>query len=71
MTGASSSSRGVIISKERPTEARSPLGPFTEFENINRQAGIGAPTVAGQQTWIAKLPAPGGPTFLWLCDGIE
>jgi hypothetical protein len=52
----------------RVFKANSPLGPFTEMGNINRQGGTGAPIVAGQQTWVAKLPAPDGAIYLWLCD---
>jgi hypothetical protein len=46
----------------------SPFGPFTERSNINRQLGSGIPIVAAQQTWVAKLPTPEGPAFIWMGD---
>jgi hypothetical protein len=46
----------------------SPLGPFTDRSNINRQHGTGIPIVAAQQTWVAKLPTPEGPAFIWMGD---
>ena len=48
--------------------AASPLGPFTERPNINRQTGNGTPIVAAQQTWVARLPAPEGTAFIWMAD---
>jgi hypothetical protein len=48
--------------------ASSALGPFTERTNINRQAGNGSPIVAAQQTWVARIPTPDGPAFLWMGD---
>ncbi len=48
--------------------ATSPLGPFTERRNINRVSGSGNPTVAAQQTWVAQIPTPDGPVFVWMGD---
>ena len=53
--------------------AASPLGPFTERPNINRAPVVGNgnpgnPTVAAQQTWVAQIPTPDGPAFVWMGD---
>jgi hypothetical protein len=47
--------------------ATSPLGPYTEVENINRSAE-GIPTVGAQQTFVARLPSTGGFLYLWMAD---
>ena len=46
----------------------SPLGPFTERANINRQPGKRTPIVAAQQTWVARIPTSEGAAFLWMGD---
>ena len=46
----------------------SPLGPFTERSNINRQPGKGTPIVPAQQTWVARLTTPRGTSFIWMGD---
>jgi hypothetical protein len=47
--------------------ASSPLGPYSERSNINSLAG-GRPIVAGQQTFVAAIPTPGGTAFIWMAD---
>jgi len=47
--------------------ARSPLGPYTERGNINRDAA-GKPIIPAQQTFVATLPAADGPVYLWMGD---
>jgi hypothetical protein len=53
--------------------AASPLGPFTEQNNINRShvTGNGFPgksTVSAQQTWVAQIPTPAGSAYVWMGD---
>ncbi len=47
----------------------SPLGPYTERGNINRQTGSGVPMIAAQQTWVAQVPSDHGIAYLWMGDG--
>lgn len=47
--------------------ASSPLGPYTEKGNINRQA-TGQPRVPAQQTFVAQVLTPSGRVFLWMAD---
>jgi hypothetical protein len=47
--------------------AASPLGPYTYRGNINRDV-TGNPIIAAQQTYVARLPAPGGDTYVWMGD---
>ena len=46
--------------------AAAPLGPYTERGNINWKDG--APIVAAQQTFVARLPTPGRELFVWIAD---
>jgi len=45
-----------------------PLGPFIERSQINSRSENGALTVPAQETWVAKIPTPGGPAFIWMAD---
>ena len=45
-----------------------PLGPYHVRANINRQPGSGAPIVPAQETWVATIPTPDGPVFVWMAD---
>lgn len=47
--------------------ASKPLGPYTERPNINRGED-GRPRVPAQQTFVATIPAAGGPAFIWMGD---
>jgi hypothetical protein len=47
--------------------ASNPLGPYAEKENINRLAN-GQPRIPGQQTFVAQVLTPAGPSFLWMAD---
>ena len=47
--------------------AGKPLGPYTERANINRDAA-GKPIIAAQQTYVARLPTPNGPSYIWMGD---
>lgn len=47
--------------------ASSPLGPYTEKANINRQAD-GRPRVPAQQTFVAQVLTPSGPAYFWMAD---
>ena len=51
----------------RVYKATSPLGPYTLLANINRD-DADSPIVHAQQTYVARLPTPGGTTFLWMAD---
>jgi hypothetical protein len=47
----------------------SPLGPsFHPCPNINRQGTNPVPIIPGQETWVAKIPTPDGPAFIWMAD---
>lgn len=48
--------------------ATSPLGPFTQRQNIIRATGGKEPTIAAQQTWIAQIPTGAGTAFVWMGD---
>src|SRR5262245_42526772 len=48
--------------------AAAPLGPYTERGNGNINRRDGAPIVAAQQTFVARLPAPQGNLFVWIAD---
>ncbi len=47
--------------------AEKPLGPYAIRGNINRDA-LGNPIIAAQQTYVAQLPTPRGPVYLWMGD---
>ncbi|HLP03476.1 MAG TPA: family 43 glycosylhydrolase [Opitutaceae bacterium] len=47
--------------------ATRPLGPYELHGNINRDAQ-GRPTIAAQQTYVARVPTPDGNAFLWMGD---
>ena len=47
--------------------ASSPLGPYSERQNINRPPGRN-PVVAGQQASIARIPTPHGDALIWIAD---
>jgi hypothetical protein len=47
--------------------ASSPLGPYTEKQNINRLPDH-SPIVAGQQASIARIPTPDGNALIWIAD---
>lgn len=46
----------------------SPLGPYTERKNINRDPVTGKPIIPAQQTWVARIPTRNGNAFIWLGD---
>jgi hypothetical protein len=46
--------------------ARSPLGPYTTQNDINRKAG--QILVPAQQTFVAEIPTMGGTAYLWMGD---
>ena len=47
----------------------SPLGPFFHpCPKINRQGTNNIPIVSGQETWVAKIPTPDGPAYIWMAD---
>lgn len=52
--------------------SRSPLGPFTEHENINRRSDClpcgGNPTIPAQQAHVARLPSVDGDVYVWIGD---
>jgi hypothetical protein len=53
--------------------ASSPLGSFTERNNINRtlvkgDGNAGQPIVNAQQTWVAQIPTETGTAFVWMGD---
>jgi hypothetical protein len=45
----------------------SPLGPYTEKQNINRSPN-NDPIVSGQQASIARIPTPNGIALVWIAD---
>ena len=47
--------------------ASSPLGPYTQTTNINRDA-TSSPIIHAQQTYVATLPTPTGAALLWMAD---
>ena len=47
--------------------ASSPLGPYTQRSNINRDPGH-KPIVAAQQASIAHIPTPDGDALIWIAD---
>lgn len=47
--------------------ASSPLGPYTEKQNINRLADQSL-IVPGQQASIAHIPTPDGDALIWIAD---
>lgn len=47
--------------------ASAPLGPYTLRGNINRDPDH-HPVIHAQQTYVATIPSPGGPTMLWMAD---
>jgi hypothetical protein len=47
--------------------ASNPLGPYAEKANINRQSD-GRPHIPAQQTFVARVLTPAGPSFLWMAD---
>ena len=51
----------------RVFESPSPLGPYTQLANINRDAK-NDPVINGQQTYVATLPTADGPVLLWMAD---
>ena len=51
----------------RVYEAASPLGPYKEMENINRDAQQ-KPIVAAQQASVAHIPTPDGEDLIWIGD---
>jgi hypothetical protein len=51
----------------RVYKASSPLGPYTQLSNINRD-DANKPIVHAQQTFVATLPAKDGPVLLWMSD---
>jgi hypothetical protein len=46
----------------------SPFGPFTPRSVINRRPDNSAPLLPAQETWVARIPTPEGPAFIWLAD---
>jgi hypothetical protein len=51
----------------RVFKSSSPLGPFTQLGNVNRDA-TSDPIVHGQQTYVAELPTVGGTVLMWMAD---
>jgi hypothetical protein len=51
----------------RVYKAASPLGPYTQLGNINRDAGS-VPVIHAQQTYVATIPTVDGPALLWMAD---
>jgi hypothetical protein len=47
--------------------ASSPLGPYTQQPNINRDADR-QPIVAAQQTFVARIPTSEGIAYIWMAD---
>ena len=45
-----------------------PLGPYHERSKINYRSENGALTVPAQETWVARIPTPEGPAFIWMAD---
>jgi len=45
-----------------------PLGIYTERSKINCRSENGALTVPAQETWVARIPTPEGPAFIWMAD---
>jgi len=51
----------------RVFKSSSPLGPYTQIANINRDAK-NDPVIHGQQTYVATLPSEHGPVLMWMAD---
>jgi len=51
----------------RVFKSSSPLGPYTQLENINRDAEKN-PIVHGQQTFVASIPTADGRALIWMAD---
>ncbi len=51
----------------RVLTASSPLGPYSELPNINRDVA-GQPIVAAQQTFVASIPTSQGTALIWMAD---
>lgn len=51
----------------RVYKASSPLGPYTQLSNVNRDAN-NTPIIHGQQTYVASLPTADGPALIWMAD---
>jgi hypothetical protein len=51
--------------------ATSPVGPYTPRSNINRRPESDTPIVPAQQTWVAKIPMSGEPSYIWMGDRWE
>ena len=51
----------------RVLTASKPLGPYTQLRNINRDTN-GKPIVAGQQTFVARIPTSEGVEYIWMAD---
>jgi hypothetical protein len=47
--------------------ASSPLGPYAQRSNINRNAA-GKPIIAAQQTFVARIPMRDGFAYFWMGD---
>jgi hypothetical protein len=50
------------------SSATSPLGPFLILPDINGSPEKGVPNIPAQETWVARIPTPGGPLFVWMAD---
>jgi hypothetical protein len=51
----------------RVYEADSPLGPYKQIGNINRDKAS-KPIIHSQQTFVATIPTQSGPALLWMSD---
>jgi hypothetical protein len=51
----------------RVFKSSSPLGPYTQLENINRDAEKN-PIIHGQQTFVASIPTVDGTSLMWMAD---
>jgi len=51
----------------RVFKSSSPLGPYTQLANINRDAK-NDPIIHGQQTFVATIPTADGSTLMWMAD---
>jgi len=51
----------------RVLTAASPLGPYRQTGNINRDAA-GKPVIPAQQTFVARVETPEGSAYIWMGD---
>jgi len=56
----------VALSNQTYT-VNGPNGSYT-YSATNNTTQANAPVVPAQETWVAKIPTPGGPVFMWMAD---